>query len=310
MECTPVHTPTCDINTCNCYEGFAYIENALEDLDKELKEKLTPKGANKKISKQPRVNANESQLGEGIEFFEKLLEDYAGMLLATPVGDRPFEEDALYEEEEGDWEWYYVEYYYYYEEEDQQIDEEDKNALALSFLDVLIAYMLEATSDLILKKTSIQKWTTDTRENIINGTIAQYMLGIGGKHVIGKSDVKAIEALTKAQLTFFQKFAEEIRKGDLTGARILQRVGMYAEATTHGYEQAKARSHGIVLPEYPGDGNQICMTNCRCRWVLKDDTKDTDYVLATWTLNPLAEHCQSCIDNAKKWKPLRVKRRW
>ena len=143
------------------------------------------------------------------------------------------------------------------------------------------------------------------RNTIRNSMIAQYLLGRGGKNTITAGDLTNINSLIKNQFSFFQKFAEEIRNGELTGAKILQRVRMYGEAATNGYEQAKATSHGITLPEYPGDGQQICLSNCRCHWRLEDDG---DFVDAYWVMNPFAEHCATCLSNSQKWNPLRVQK--
>ena len=297
-------------DTCSCCEGARYIESALEDLDEELKEKVSPKGAGKKLSKQPVVSITEHAINMAITLFEELMNVRAGVLKAEPVGDKPDDrEEPLYYDTEGtEWQWYYEEYYYYYEEEQWQIDEFEKNELSLLLLDNFLFYMLETTADMILEEISIQKWTHNIRDHIKRGTIAEYLFGIGGKNVIDSIDIDALKKLITAQFTYLQKFAEEIKNGELTGAKILQRVGMYGEATTHGYEQAKARSHNIKLPEYPADGNQMCFMNCRCHWKLEDDPKKPEYVLATWKLNPLAEHCQSCLNNADKWNPLRIKK--
>ena len=296
---------------CGCYEGSQYVEAALEDLDKELKEKITPKGSARKLSRISVVNITEHTFNMAIALLEELMDGKDGVLKAKPVGDKPDDSEIpLYDDTKGtDWKWYYAAYYYRKEKDNYEIDEEEKDELALSFLDAFIVVMLGTTAGMILKEISIQSWTHKMRDYIKQGTAAKYLLGIGGKNVIDRIDVGEIKKLVAAQFVYLQKFAEEIRNGELSGARILQRVGMYGEAVTHGYEKAKARSHNIVLPEYPADGNQQCHMNCRCHWKLEDDPKKPEYVLATWKMNPLAEHCQSCLDNAVKWNPLRVKKR-
>ena len=307
-----MHSP----GTCTCcdfsyYDASAlYIESQLEDLDDEkLKGKLTPRGANRSVSSEPdAVEIDEAEIDAAIELFEDLMTDLADLLYALPVGVKPTDGDELFEDLSGDWEWYYEEYYYHETEAETEIDEAEKDRLSLGFIDFYLDLLLESTASLILEEITIQSWVKTTRARIRNSTVAEYLLGIGGKNVVDISDIDALKALIKAQWTYFQKFAEEIKSGELSGARILQRIGMYGEAITHGYEQAKAKSHGIVLPEYPADGNQQCFMNCRCHWELKDDTNDGNYVLATWKLNPSAEHCTSCVDNSRTWNPLRVKK--
>ena len=301
--------------TCTCcsflyYEQSAkYIESQLEKLDdKDLKEKLTPKGASRKISKEPKeVELNEEEFDEAIDLFYDLMDTFIHLLHALPVGAKITSGDPLYEDLEGDWEWYYDEYYYHETEEEIKVDESKKDILSLEFLDLILSeYLINTTVNLILEKITIQRWTKNNREYIRNNMVAEYLLGIGGKNVIDITDMKDLKKLVKTQWSYFQKFAEEIKNGELSGARILQRISMYGEAITNGYEQANAKSHGIKLPEYPADGNQQCWSNCRCHWELADDPKNSNYVLATWKMNPDAEHCISCIGNSKKWNPLRV----
>lgn len=308
-----MHSP----HTCECcnftyyLESAAYIEAQIEQLgDEKLKEKLTPKGAGRAISKEPKqVELEEKEIDQAIALFEQLMTDVANLLHALPVGAKPTSGDTLYEDLEGDWEWYYDDYYYYNTEDNTEIYEDEKDRLSLLFLDLFLAeIIIDITTDLILENITIQKWTNDVRKHIRNSFVAEYLLGIGGKNVLDIVDINELKKMVKNQWKYFQKFAEEIKNGELTGAKIFQRIGMYGEAVTHGYEQAKAKSHAIVLPEYPADGNQQCFMNCRCHWHLKDDPKNTNYVLATWTMNPNAEHCISCINNSKKWNPLRVKK--
>ena len=307
-----MHSP----GTCTCcnfshYDASAhYIESQLEDLDDEkLKEKVTPRGANRAISSEPdAVELDEAEIDAAIELFEGLMRSFVDLLYALPVGVKPTEDDPLFEDLSGDWEWTYEDYAYADTEAETEINEEEKDRLSLEFIDLYLDVLLENTAALILEEITIQAWVKDTRERLRSSMAAEYLLGVGGKNVVDISDIEALKALIAAQWGYFQKFAEEIKNGELTGARILQRVGMYGEAITYGYEQAKAKSHAIVLPEYPADGNQQCFMNCRCHWELKDDAKDTDYVLATWKLNPAAEHCPSCVDNARAWNPLRVKK--
>ena len=302
---------------CKCcdfsyYEKSAkYVSSQLEDLDEEnLTDKLIPKGSGRAISEEPKeVELDEDQIDEAIALFYLLLEDYVNLLHALPVGIKPTTGDTLYEEIEGDWEWDYEEYSYLETEEEIEINEAQKDLLSLDFLDFFLQQiMVDITIDLILQKKTIQKWVKENRNHIRNSTVSAYLLAIGGKNVVDITDISNLKKLVKAQWSYFQKFAEEIKNGELTGAKILQRVSMYGEAITHGYEQAKAKSHGIKLPEYPADGNQQCFSNCRCHWELSDDPRNNNYVLASWKLNPNAEHCRSCLNNSRKWNPLRVKK--
>lgn len=295
---------------CKCCNGPSFVVSQLEDLGgEELKEKLIPRGYQRAISEEPtEVEIDEDEVDEAIELFIEFFDDYSDLLYALPVGAKLTDDMELFEELQGDWEWYYEEYYYYETVTEEELYEEDKDDLSIAFIDLFLAILLDKTANLLLKETSIQRWVTDMRGDIRKGITAQYLLGVGGKNVLDTLDLENIGASVLTQYAFFQQFAEEIRNGELSGAQILQRIQMYGETMTYGYEQAKAKAHGITLPEYPADGNQICLSNCRCRWELVDDPNDPNYVLATWLINPFAEHCASCLDNQRKWNPLRVRR--
>ena len=281
-----------------------FIESQLEDLDAELKEKITPAGAGDPI---PDITGDtditETEIDDAIEMFDELLSDYLGMLKAKPTQEV---DDPLYEEDyDEDWEWDGETYVYKNTNTDTEVDETEKDGISIALLDLTIAFMLAETSEMILKEQSIQEFTTSMSIAITLNVAVQYTLGSGGKNTLKESSIDWMKDFLGKQKAFFQKFAEQIREGKLTGAKILQRLGMYGEAVTEGYEQAKAASHNIKLPEYPADGNQKCLMNCRCWWELVDDG---DFVNATWKLNPIAEHCETCVNNSRKWNPLRVKK--
>ena len=133
---------------------------------------------------------------------------------------------------------------------------------------------------------------------------AQYMLGRGGRNAMFQSDLDRQTDAIVSQFDFLQAFAEQVRQGQLSAKQIAARAELYVEASTSPFEEGKASSYGITLPEYPGDGNQICGVRCRCTWIL---VGVKDVVNAFWTLNPLAKHCESCRENAAKWAPYIVK---
>ena len=286
-----------------------FIVSQLEEFDEELKEKVKPKGSRNAISPEPQsVELDQDQIERAISFFQTYIEEFEDILYAAPEGIKPTEGAPLYEDIRGDWEWYYQEQTYFNPEIDEEVDQDRRDGISLTLLDLFIAYLLEQTASLIVGEITIQKWVNHMRNEIRDGTTAQYLFGLGGKNVIDVLDISALKRIIKSQWKFFQKFAEEIKNGELSGSRILQRIGMYGEAITNGYEQAKAKTYGIRLPEYPADGSQACLSNCRCHWQLKDDPKNNNYVLANWVLNPNAEHCVTCLNNSRKWNPLRVKK--
>ena len=285
-----------------------WIVDCLEEMDDDLRQRVTPKGASNAISALPGdTQIEDDDIERSIAFFQAYIQEYRLLLYAEPVGEKPSGNDPSFDDVRGDWQWKYQDYAY----ENAQgttIDEEKKDELSLLLLDLYVVYLLLETSKLVLEEITLQSWVDDMRDQIKHSHIAEYLLGVGGKNVLDALDIAGLKAMILAQWKYFQKFAEEIKQGKLTGAQILQRIGMYGEAITNGYEQAKAKTHGIRLPEYPADGSQACLMNCRCHWQLKDDPKNTNYVLPSWVLNPTAEHCVTCVENSRKWNPLRVKK--
>ena len=206
------------------------------------------------------------------------------------------------------WVWNYDEHWYYNEYGEKTLYPEDMDETSIEFLDLYIMFFLNISNAMILNEATIQQWYSQSRGYIQDGTLAQYLFGSGGKNTISPFDIKAMKKKVGNQWLFLKKFTEEIVNGELSGAQIMSRIRMYGESTTYGYEEAKAKSHNVVMPEYPADGSQQCHSNCRCRWMLEDDPNSETHVLGTWKINPLAEHCDDCVENARNWDPIRVEK--
>jgi len=78
---------------------------------------------------------------------------------------------------------------------------------------------------------------------------------------------------------------------------------MYINSSIQSYERANARARGLPdLPQYPGDGNTRCLTNCQCH--LSYEWADGAW-LVYWNLGQ-AEHCPDCEAMASDWSPLEI----
>ena len=98
----------------HCYESTArWIDNQLEELDDELKEKIVPLGSDTPISPEPDVDVNETDIDNAIELFTIYIVANVGILLAEPIGDAPDDDEQLYDDYDNDWAYYYEDYYYY-----------------------------------------------------------------------------------------------------------------------------------------------------------------------------------------------------
>ena len=147
---------------------------------------------------------------------------------------------------------------------------------------------------------TVQEYLLAVRRHIKKAYLGEWLLGKGGINAMTSDDVRLVGIHTQRQYGFLQNFVEQIRNGELSVAQIRSRTEMYIHSATQAYERAQASSYGIGLPEYPGDGNQICLSRCKCRWeIVVTETE----IQAHWLMNITAEHCESCRENTAKWNP-------
>ena len=105
-------------------------------------------------------------------------------------------------------------------------------------------------------------------------------------------DVTNVSNQIGVQNEFLQNFSEQIRDGRLSYGQIRNRAGMYMHSSTQAYERGKASSFRLDLPEYPADGSQICLSNCKCHWEFK---REKGFPVAYWVLDFAAEHCDHVL---------------
>ena len=155
---------------------------------------------------------------------------------------------------------------------------------------------------------SLSQWETGMRLQIKNAYIQQYLSGIGGVEMMGFAEYGSIGGMLTEQYGYLNKFADQIAAGNLSEAEIIRRSEMYMNSSREAYERANARARGVPeLPQYPGDGNTQCLTNCACYWDIITEWQEGAMVgwNCYWTLS-VADHCEDCLDNNGKWAPLFV----
>jgi hypothetical protein len=93
-------------------------------------------------------------------------------------------------------------------------------------------------------------------------------------------------------------------------AQIAARSKMYLNSAREAFERAKARAYGLpTLPAYPGDGQTVCRTNCRCTWRIEELFDDEGNVIGWncyWDMVDDPGTCPDCTANAAKWSPLSI----
>lgn len=147
---------------------------------------------------------------------------------------------------------------------------------------------------------TVQEYLLSIRRHIKRAYLGEWLLGKGGINAMTSDDVRLVGIHVQRQYQYLQNFVEQVRNGELSVAQIRSRTEMYMHSATQAYERAQASSYGIDLPEYPADGNQICLSRCKCRWeIVVHETE----IHAHWLMNIAAEHCESCRENTAKWNP-------
>lgn len=176
----------------------------------------------------------------------------------------------------------------------------------------------EMSNMLLDGRLNLRDWTLLMRDEIKDAHIQQYLLGRGGIEHMGQADWGSIGGMLSGQYRFLDRFAASIAAGEVTPGDIVRRALMYANAAREAYFRAHARALNMPrLPDYPGSGNTVCLTNCRCDWDIRTIRDRQGNVLrweCYWRLRP-AEHCTSdevdaqgrprgCIQRAQLWNPL------
>lgn len=151
-------------------------------------------------------------------------------------------------------------------------------------------------------------WNDLMRQEIKDEYIRQYLLGRGGREQMTAADWGSIGGSLRDQYRYLDGFYENVVTGELTEAQIAARARMYVNSAREAFNRGQARAYGLVLPQYPGDGQTVCLTNCGCDWRIEEVYDGDDLVGydCYWEINPAIENCVDCQDNNRKWYPLFV----
>ena len=255
---------------------------------------VRPTGANTPLLDFTAPTVTNAAIEVAIDLFNDALDQYEGLLEARASQDA---------EGNSDWYWDEEDFIYYNEVTEEVLTEDEKDSLSDVLIDRFIIAALSLSLRLASGEEPINGWLEAFREEIFHTSIAQFLLGRGGRYNLSSTDEILLSVINLTQFEYLQGFAESLLAGELTEAQLLNRTRTYIEASTNSYERGKTAARDLELPEYPGDGNQICRSNCRCHWKISE-TEDTWN--CSWTLDPQAQHCDSCLGNASQWSPLIV----
>ena len=271
------------------------------DVHVHRKVAITPDGYLDPIPAIGTVAVSASTLDNAIEVFNDIFEEYDDLLTASVVNMSVT--DVLDTVEGSEWAWNQNTHRYRNATTNAVITENTLIGMRDTLVDSWRARVQGLADDLIEGKLTVQEWTLQMRREISYIFSDEYLLAKGGRNAMFQADLDAIEDMLRTQYAFLQEFAEDVKAGNLSKAQIAARSELYLDSSTQSHERGKASRHGLVLPEYPADGSQICGARCGCRWDI--DEQDDEY-LCTWLLNPAKKHCDSCLANAATWKPLVV----
>jgi hypothetical protein len=145
-------------------------------------------------------------------------------------------------------------------------------------------------------------WEAEMQGLLVTSYLALGLAGRGGIMSMTPQDVAPIAAAVQHQFDYLGKFKAENERELPSEAALAARSALYIRSATQAYERGQAAAFdGLDLPEYPGDGSQECLGNCRCEWQIEADEGE---FRATWFLGADDNNCESCLENAQQWNPL------
>lgn len=200
------------------------------------------------------------------------------------------------------WKWNATEHQYESAKWGYVLEPEELLDLRDTFLDKQRQEMEAHVSRLASGQITVNDWLAQSRETIKQTFVAEYVLGHGGRGSMSPADWGRLGPMCKNQYKYLQGFAEDIQKG-MSEEAIKSRANMYIEAARQGYERGASETRGIPrLPQYPGDGQTRCLSNCACHLEYREAVVGWE---VTWSLGA-AEHCPDCVRLAGEWNPLRI----
>ena len=293
-------------------------------MPSDLPEDFTPRVGNGELPDlADYTNLTAATFQAAVLLWNQLLTEYENLLYAKPIGN-----EELFLE----WDEHYEPDYYYYErtheyhdrEEDERIRDRVWVQIRDAYTDALYDVVAAHCYSLILREITLQQWYQRMAETIRDAHTAMFMFGRGGYNRIIRENIDSVIAAIRTQFDYLLGFAQDIIRRNfgnftddfgaqglitpfqpLSARRMVNRSALYVESSTASAEHGRATTYGILpdtLPEYPGDGNQICLSRCRCHWRIVP-TDDPSILNAYWRLNPFAKHCGSCLGNASAYNP-------
>lgn len=139
-------------------------------------------------------------------------------------------------------------------------------------------------------------------ERVLTQHYAAALMAGQGSESVSTASRTYLDLFAKQQARYLKRFAAEIAAEGYKPA-YAARAAMYAAAAKAPFWHG--RTKGLPLPAMPGDGTTQCLSNCRCSWEIVPLDGDGNYD-CYWRMGAV-EHCQTCVQRASDWAPLRVR---
>lgn len=159
-----------------------------------------------------------------------------------------------------------------------------------------------ATSALERDMAQADRWYDEVARQLRRYTSAAYLSGSGTAD-LNVEEHKLIAQYVATQLDFLSAFRDEIKAADEWSNVWNSRALMYADSIKAPWWAGNTR--GYPLPAMPGDGTTQCLTRCRCVWRV-DELEGDGNADAYWVVSA-GETCQTCVERAAQWAPLRIR---
>lgn len=171
----------------------------------------------------------------------------------------------------------------------------------------------EQVKDLAAKvhngQLTIVEWRTEMRQAVKDLHTTTTIIARGARENVSFSDWGRVGRRLRDQYGYLTKFAQKLE----TGAQAeLAGIGNFP---SEDYIAARSQLYGGntnatfwstitygLLPQVPGDGQTVCLTNCGCTLRI-EDSGDSHTVHVFWVINPALENCPDCQRLTGEWNP-------
>lgn len=266
------------------------------------------------------VNLTHLDFQAGASFWDRQIPDYMDLLYAENVGEKEGLFDSM---TKGDWRFLERSQRYRNRKSKEVIYVNKYLELRDRFSDTLHPLAEQIALELSERTITIHQFVRQMADLIQLSHVTMWQLGAGGYNRIDQRAVDQLTTTIEEQYEYLKNYANDIlhrnrpdttlsyQRGPITYRGVRNRNIMFMESATASAERGRMTTYTPFferLPQYPGDGNQICLTRCRCHWRIIYPRNVVSYLHAYWIARNDARTCVTCRGNSRRWNPLTVLR--